>query len=126
MVASIETGIDESQLCFIFDGRPADMEKSLKDLGMKSGDILVIVKKSSLTPASSALPSESEAEKLRQFILGDETFQNQLSATNPQLLDAALTNSPQFPEMVRQLQAQLGGQSQIEAEKAALYVQNIV
>lgn len=122
MVASIETGLDESQLAFIFDGRPVDMDKSLKDLEMKDGDMLVIVKKSSLATIPSATPVESEAEKLRQFILGDETFQNQLSSTNPRLLDAALTNSPQFSEMVLQLQAQLGGHSQIEAEKAALYV----
>lgn len=130
MVASIETGLEESQLGFIFDGRPIDLEKTLSDLGIKNGDMIVIARKTSFTPGvtSSSRPaptsSSNEAEQLRQFILGDETFQAQLSASNPALIDAALSNSPQFPEMVRQLQAQLGGQSQIEAEKAALYVRH--
>lgn len=127
MVAAIETGLDESELGFILDGRLVDLAKTLDALNMKNGDMLVIARKTSSTlnsaPASGS--GQNEVERLRQYILSDETFQARLSSTNPALLDAARTNSPRFPDMVQQLQAQLGGQSQIEAEKAALYVSHM-
>jgi hypothetical protein len=124
MVAAIETGLEESQLGFMLDGRPMDLDKTLEALSVKNGDMVVIARRGLSTPQSGpeSASGPNEAEHLRQYILNDEPFQAQLGSTNPALLDAALTNSPRFPDMVRQLQTQLGGQSQIEAEKAALYV----
>lgn len=124
--------MDEDQIILHHDGRPVDLGKTFKDLGIKDGDMLVVSKKSkspsqpaqasSSQAASAGQVSDAEAEQFRQYILSDESFRQKLMQIKPDLLEAALENSADFKPLLEKLQSALAAERNYEAEKARLYV----
>ncbi len=84
--------------------------------------MLVVGKAKDPQPTNNLNLNLDEVDQLRQYILSDESFQKKLMMTHPEMLEAALINSPQFGKMVEGFKAQLSKTSSIDAQKAALYV----
>jgi len=121
ILASVELGGSDSNINFIHDGKAiTDLTKSFAEVGIKDGDMIVVT-------VVQACPNQQspEVEQFRQFILNNPEFKGKLSLTCPEVLDAALTNSPRFGELLQTLQAKVQpwqDQRSLLAEKAELYV----
>lgn len=124
----MESGVAEGQVSLLHDGKPVDLAKTFEDQGIKHGDMLVVASSSKAATLSAAAPPRvpstinREMDQFREYILSDAAFQEKLQASNPALLEAALSNSSQFPRLVQELQVQLNPQAARDAEKASLYV----
>lgn len=121
VLVSVELGATDSNIGFIHDGKVIpDLTKSFAEAGIKNGDMIVVT-------VLQASPDQQnpEVEQFRQFILNNPEFQGKLSLTFPEVLGAALNNSPRFGELLQTLQTKLQphqDQRNLLAEKAELYV----
>lgn len=126
----METGVPESQINFMFDGRPIDLSKSFSEQGISDGAMLVTVARSDAATANrqASVPppisnvSNDETHQFRQYVLGNPTFQQQLSHSRPDILDAVLNNSTDLQPLLQDFNAQINLMRNVETEKIRLLV----
>ena len=124
----MEVGVPETQIQLVHDGRPVDQERSFQAQGINDGAMLVTAVGSPSPGAptqSTAQPprvSDAEAQQFREFVLGNPEFQQQLTMTRPDMLNAVLNNSSNLRELLDDFNAQLSHARNTEAEKQRLLV----
>ncbi|KAJ2820376.1 DNA damage-inducible protein 1, partial [Coemansia furcata] len=112
-------------------------EQSLKDLGLKSGDMVYIADKSHQPPAYAATGSSAQPPALpqrigqgqldpqleahRQQVLNNPQLMRQLSVSRPDIVRAAQTDPTEFGRLLLQLQEeQRNGQDERDREMERL------
>ncbi|KAJ2808746.1 DNA damage-inducible protein 1, partial [Coemansia furcata] len=134
----LECNIPVPNQMLMHDGKKlSGAEQSLKDLGLKSGDMVYIADKSHQPPAYAAAGSSAQPPALpqrigqgqldpqleahRQQVLNNPQLMRQLSVSRPDIVRAAQTDPAEFGRLLLQLQEeQRNGQDERDREMERL------
>ncbi|RWS25028.1 protein DDI1 2-like isoform X3 [Leptotrombidium deliense] len=118
-LCAIELGMDSNKLSVLFDGkRLLDDKKSLKSLGLKEGDVVLVQQTNEIrnsaqpmfdfshirVPTNSGGPNMDDPEYIRNMLLSNPEQLSLLRQNNPPLAAALDAGSAQFERVLKEQQ----------------------